>query len=359
MKRSIFIMIALCGVALWATAIEPIGHVVYLAGDPYAVRSARPLWLGVGLGMPVHHMDFFHTAADELIEIETSEASGVLAAIRVQPESVLYLAIAQFQPAQEIRLLSGSVTVVMRDPRPEAVLSVVTERATVDSAGAEYDVTVAADGSTLVTVRRGTARVTHRDGRRLFADAERAIEARSDGVFRTAPVQADRGDRFRAVWMGQVDARLRRDAGVVYRGVAELYRDVVARFHESYRELLSRRDILDRWMETDRQARAPVSPVDADGADRDDSAAEREQIAVLLEAAAGDVRELEALWYRIANLARLSAAGVAPDSLVAPRLTANEFFDERAAEARVLEDQMHTVRLVIRLLAQRAEIRTE
>ncbi len=354
MKRSILLTIALFGCALSATAIEPIGHVVYLSGDPHAVRSARPLWLGIGLGMPVHHMDFFHTATDELIEIETIDAAGVLAAIRVQPESVLYLAIAELQPVQEIRLLSGSVTVAMRDPRPDAVLSVVTERVTVDSAGAEYDVTVAVDGSVLVTVRRGTARVTHRDGRRLFADAERAVEARPDGVFRTAPMQADRGERFRAVWLNQVDARLRVDPGPVYRRVAEAYRAVAERFHESYRELLSRRDILDRWMETDRQARDPLASADRQGA-----SAERALIAELLEPAETDLRELEALWYRIWYLARLSSAGVGPDIQVAPRLTANEFFTERAAEARVMEDQMHTVRSVIRLLAQRAEIRTE
>ncbi|TVQ96790.1 MAG: hypothetical protein EA403_15635 [Spirochaetaceae bacterium] len=348
MKQSILMTIALFGIALSAMATEPIGHVVYLAGDPHAVRSARPLWLGIGLGMPVHHMDFFHTAADEMIEIETSDAAGVLASIRVQPESVLYLAIVHHRSAQEIRLLSGSVTVAMRDPQPDAVLSVVTERATVDSAGAEYDVTVAADGSVLFTVRRGTARVTHRDGRRLFADAERAVEALPDGVFRTAPMQVDRGERFRSVWLSQVDARLRIDAGAVYRRVAEAYRDVAARFHDSYRELLLRRDILDRWMETDRQGRDPLGTTE-----RGEAAAEREAIAMLLEPAAADVRELEALWYRILYLARLSAAGVGPDSLVEPRLTAHEFFDERGAEARVIEDQMHTVRSVIRLLAQR------
>ena len=327
----------------------PVGHVVYLKGEPSGVRAGRPLWLGIGLGLPVRPFDFFSTGSDELLEIETADAAGVLATIRLQPDSVVYLDLVPGagERTHEIRLLSGSVSVFMRDADPASQLSVVAPPLRVDAAGAAYDVTLVPSGDVLVTVGSGVVRV--RDSellrptggapgadngdagriqgdagriRTLYADPARAVEFARDGTMRTVPMTPGRADRLRSVWRRDVAPRSDAEARRIADDLQTLIAELLPQFETAYRELMSRRDILDRWMETDRQERNPLARPEV-------TAAEVRQIESEMEAAHQLLRRLETAWYR------------------------DNALQSDAATAAVLEEQMHTVRYSVRLYLER------
>ncbi|TVQ36179.1 MAG: hypothetical protein EA384_14905 [Spirochaetaceae bacterium] len=333
---------------------QTVGHVIYLSGDPIAVRAARRFWPAIGPGTALQPFDFLETTADELLEIETDDAIGVRAMVRMQPHSALYLELLADVPDGQrhaVRLLSGAVSVRMRDPDPRARLEVVTAATRVTGAGAEYDVTIAADGAVLVTVARGTARVSDPRGRSLFADVERAVEHRPDGTFRSVPLTVGRSDRFRSVWRDQIEANLRFDAAAAYRLYAGLYLEQLPHFQDTYLSLMGMRHVLDRWMEADRQGRDPQRVTEA-------AAAELDELASYVEAVRDSLRRIETSWYQLQQLSRFAAAGAGPlDTAVAERLTVSEFFERLADDARIVEDQMHTARYVIGLHARRAAAR--
>ncbi len=340
-----------------APLLRPVGHVVYLSGDPSAVRAARPLWLGIGLGLRVQPFDFFQTGADELIEIQTEDHIGVRAMLRIQPHSAVYLEVPgnTEPPSHALRLLSGAVSVRMRDADPRARLEVLTAGPEVSAAGADYDVTLALDGGVLVTVSYGTARVADPRGRVLFADAERAVEYRPDGTFRTVAMSIGRADRFRSVWRDQIESDFAFDAIDTYRRYADGYLDQLPRFEAAYRQLMDQRHILDRWMENDRQGRDPRRQSEV-------TEAEVRELGPTLDQAYEALLPFEANWYRLQRLARYADAGVGPlDRAVGERLSVAEFFERLGREGRIVEDQMHTVRYAIRLYRQQsaALLRTE
>lgn len=343
-----------------AAALPPVGHVVYLRGDPSGMRAGRPLWLGVGLGLPVRPFDYFSTNDNELLEIETTEAAGVLATIRLQPNSAVYLDLVPGGAGRmhEIRLLAGSVSVILRDADPVSQLAVVAPPVRVDGAGAAYDVTLAPTGDVLVTVGRGVARVrddapqiamrdtTSNDGppndatpngrvRTLFADPARAVEYGRDDTMRTVPMIVRRADRLRSVWRGQVEPRTVEDAQRVYQHLDARVMELRPLFENAYRVLMSRRDILDGWMETDRQERNPLQRPEV-------TAAEMREVGREVEGAYRLLRALEAAWYRLAALA--------PGPLPGP----SDNGEPRDAIARVLEEQMHMVRYCVRLYLERS-----
>ena len=340
-----------------APLLRPVGHVVYLSGDPSAVRAARPLWLGIGLGLPVQPFDFFQTGADELIEIQTDDQIGVRAMLRIQPDSAVYLdALGDTErPSHALRLLSGAVSVRMRDADPRARLEVVTGGPEISAAGADYDVTVALDGGVLVTVSHGTARVGDPRGRVLFADAERAVEYRPDGTFRSVAMTVGRADRFRSVWRDQIEAEFAFDAIDTYRRYADRYLDQLPRFEAAYRQVMDQRHILDRWMENDRRGRVPRRQSEV-------TEAEVREVGPTLDQAYDALLPFEDNWYRLQRLAQFADAGVGPlDRAVGERLSVAEFFERLRRESRIVEEQMHTVRYATRLYRQRsaALLRTE
>lgn len=322
MKRLIIVLSGFLLAAGVASAIDPVGHVVYLTGEPQAIRGARPLWLGVGLGLPVRSYDFFHTGGNELIEIETTGETGVQAMIRVQPDTTLYLDLYATVREQRIRLLRGAVSVFMGEGESRLVVAAGPLR--VESAGADFAATIAPGGAVLVTASRGVARVNDGTGRILFADAERAVELQPGGVFRTVPVLPYRDDRFRSVWRSQAEAEIAFDRDSVYRRHVDAYEAVAPRFAEAYRNLLARRDIIDRWMETDRQGRDPRF-----GDDPAVTVAESRELHNLLAEAGSALTVLEQSWYQLSELSPFTE------------------------NARIIEDQMHTVRAIQRLYALR------
>lgn len=362
----------------------PVGHVVYLTGDPSGVRAGRPLWLGVGLGLPVRPFDFFSTGPDDLLEIETVDAAGVLATVRLQPDSVVYLAAAPGagERTHEIRLLSGSVSVFMRDANPVSQLHVVVPPLRVDAAGAAYDVTLAPGGDVLVTAGSGVVRVRDelrdvlhagmrgslRDSvppgadsgdagrggaavgriRTLFADPERGVEFARDGTLRTVPMIHDRADRLRSVWLRHVTPRTEAEARQIRDDLEARIGQLLPQFESAYRSLMRRRDILDRWMETDRQERNPLLRPEV-------TAAEVREVGGELEAAYRSLQLLETAWYRFKNRHPAHADTPTSDTPASDTQTAdrNQNGEPFAAVTRVLEEQMHMVRYAMRLYRER------
>jgi hypothetical protein len=332
---------------------KEIGTVVYVEGAPAVFRDGREMNEPADFGFPVESYDFFRTGETDLLEISTDPAVGADARIIVQPESALYLDMSVMRPealstagGSVVELVHGSLEVAVERLTSEAAFDVKTDSTTMGVRGTRFLVDVAVTGEVLISAEEGRVEVQDEAGNVLFAEPGRVVERGEDDRFRNVPVELSDLSSFRRDWAAERLRRLREDPVRVLRGQARRYLDAREELGRVYRAVMSRRDVLDQWIDNDRRLR------------REDTAQlqrQRERIAPAIRQAIPALRRYERLYYRLRRLVSvLESIGVDQELRAARDMTVGEFFTLLDGDAAVFERRMHFLRYSLKLLALRS-----
>jgi hypothetical protein len=332
-------------------AAKEIGTVVYVEGAPAVFRDGEEMNEAVDFGFPVESYDFFRTGASDLLEIATDPAVGADARIILQPESALYLDMSVLRESgagsgpRVVELVHGSLEVAVEQLTSEAAFEVRTDSTTMGVRGTRFLVDLAVTGDVLVSADEGRVEVRDEGGTVLFAEPGRVVERGEDSLFRNIPVEVSELSSFRREWAAERLRRLREDPLRVLRGQARRYLDAREDLGRVYRGVMSRRDVLDQWIDNDRRLRRE---------ELSQLRRQRERIAPAIRQAIPVLRRYERLYYRLQRLVSvLESTGMDEELRVSRDMTVGEFFTLLDGDAAVFERRMHFLRYSLKLFALR------
>jgi hypothetical protein len=325
------------------TASGQVGTVTYLEGSVTVVRDGRRIWEEVDFGFPLEGFDLVETADDGLAELDLEQPGGVHARVMVQPSTSFYVDMeaTRTESPSGLELLGGSVELAVR--RYGAGFEVRTQTATMGVRGTVFAVSSSIQGDILVTCTEGSVVCSTGQGPALLATPGRAVEARIDDVLRNLTVGGANTDEFRRDWtLDRFDA-FQANPMPLFDYYSERYIELREQFHDAYRVLVDRRDVLDKWMREDERG-TMGSPMER----------MRERRAVL--PGLMDVRRvlffLERVYFRAVALTEAAQSRLG-DAVLSSGMTVSEFAAMVRDDATILEPRMHEVRYIFKLFADR------
>lgn len=246
---------------------QDVGRLTYLEGDVELLRDSE-IRSGeeLDIGEPILALDVVQTGFDGYVELELTVLSGIT--VRIQENSAYYVeqSTSGERPSVTVRLLSGKMDMAVSELSRGSSLSVETQTAVLGVRGTEFDVLVAPDESTLFGIREGRVEVTS-GGRRVAADAGRAVEAQPDRRPQTEEVPGGDFERYYANWTEIRLRAFRSGAATFIRAYARRYLDTRDTFETAYRDLAAFRPRLEEAVNqgqsslgADMRLRSEISP---------------------------------------------------------------------------------------------------
>ncbi len=319
---------------------EPIGQVVYVEGNPLVVRGGQDLGDTVDFGFSIYNMDQISTDSESMVEVSITNESGLDARIIIEPDSDLYLAADDSQGDFRVNLLQGNSSFEVDHLPRQQSFSVRTAMATMGVRGTKFSVDVAAQGEFLVATESGRVEVANEENDAIMAVPGRAVEMTYEDGFRSFELEIGQERNFRQTWRQRRLDVLRANPDVALQRFATRYRNARDRFEILYQELLEHQDIIDQWIQDDRQNRRPALTL---------TMRQKAEIARPLMRIAAHLVIFERVYFRVRQLRTLLADASFNNPSVNPR----EFFREFDRDAAVLRQRMNMIRYVTRLYAQR------
>lgn len=256
MKRIFVAVLVLLVVGAAVSAQNSIGQITYLDGYPEVIRDGDVLYDTLDFGFPIQNFDSIRTDAYSSVELRLDPSTGIDASISVEPSTQFYLNVSSLRSEQtgSVELLSGSISVVVRELTGRSRLQVRTQSSVAGVRGTTFTVTTAVGGEVLVSTQEGLVEVTDARGFALFAAPGEAVEVDTErNVIRNLKYSNDAVVEFRQQWVtDRVDA-FRANAPRVLRFYGRRYLEAREQFIQAYEELMSYRAIIDRWIEESRR----------------------------------------------------------------------------------------------------------
>lgn len=241
-----------CLLLLLGTVVfAEVGTIVYIEGEVTVVRDGEKIWEPVDFGFPVESFDLIKTGRDGLVEMQLDQPNGLDARITVQPDTSFYLDVHRRRSGSPsgVELLGGTVSLALK--QYGAGFEVRTRSATMGVRGTDFDVTTSVQGDVLVTCTDGAVVCSTDGGPELVATPGQAVEAKVGERLRNLTVGGANIGDFRADWMRERLAAFQSDPLPLINLYARRYIELREGFFDAYRNLMSRRDVLDKWMRED------------------------------------------------------------------------------------------------------------
>ena len=256
MRRTLLILWCAVMVLPVASAQDPIGEVSYVEGYPELVRDGDVLLDTIDFGFEVENYDSIRTVDGSFVEIQIDPSTGIDASISVQPDSAFCFDITSLRGEQvgAIEMITGTIDVVARRLIGNSGLEVRTASAVMGVRGTVFSVTTAIDGDILVTAEEGEVEVTVDEGETAAVEPGTAVEfdpsERRIRLLRYSPGQLR---AFREAWLGDRARIFIQRAPELVVSYGRLYLEARDRFTENYADLMSYREVLDRWVDEGRR----------------------------------------------------------------------------------------------------------
>lgn len=342
------------------------GRVVFVEGEPRLYRNGRELLEPVDFGTPLENYDLLTTAPEAFLEMAVSTGASSRDRITLQGDSA---GVILRRPGVIVfRLLYGSVQV---DGAARSTDGPDADRAAAQAAepagnpeplplllelpgsnaevrGGRFTVDRSFTGAVFVTSTEGPAELRLPDGQRQFADRGRAVLLSATGELRSRRIPSEGIDAARRRWRFDGIREFQRAPEL---HLEEAFRRYFARreaFARAYAELMGLRDIFDLWIENDRTERQ---------ASRTVLETQLQRVEPALAETLHSMRDFAAAYYAL----RDSESYLPVRGLDAERLYLLEgrslrtLYDELAADAGVYERQMHVLRYLAKLQAERRQ----
>ena len=337
--------LALCLLALPGAGLLAgnVGEISYLMDRATISRDGKTWAASFGSG--VENYDTIRTDARGLAEIGVLPETGVDGLVRVQPKTTLYLDVSTLRGGSKARveLLSGSVSATVKKLAGRSDFTIRSQGVAMGVRGTSFSVTASASGDLLTTCSDGEVLCTDENGARLTAKPGTAVEKTAEGLYRSIPVRVSDLESFRRNWNAEKIEALKSNAGPAIRDYARRYQDLKTGFDEAYRDLLARREILDKWYRED--ARNGTGT-------RIETMREKSALMPALMKIRGTLFLFERVYYRLLELRDYHGQGYGA-GFVGEGVDADLFFRRLETESRDLENRMETIRYVLKLYAKR------
>lgn len=330
---------------LGAMAFAEVGTIVYIEGEVTVVRDGEKIWEPVDFGFPVESFDLIKTGRDGLVELQLDEPSGLDATITVQPDTSFYLDVdrRRRESPSGVELLGGTVSVALK--QYGAGFQVRTREATMGVRGTVFDVATSVQGDVLVTCTEGAVVCSTDGGPELVATPGQAVEARVGERLRNLTIGGANTDAFRADWMLDRLAAFQSDPLPLINLYARRYLELRNDFSEAYRTLMSRRDVLDKWMREDDLGTLGSTM---------ERMRERRAVLPGLFAMRRVLFFFERIWFRL-DVLLAEASGQIDGRQLDVGLTVAELARQFEDDSALLASRMDEVRYIFKLFAERNE----
>lgn len=341
MTRLLFVPVTL--VALAAPLAAEVGSIVYLDGEVEVVRDGERIWQEIDFGFPLESYDLIRTGDNGLVELELDEPAGLTASITVEPNTSFYLDVSaqRTDSPSGVELLGGSVRLALQ--QYGAGFEVRTEAATMGVRGTVFDVVTSVRGDILVTCEEGAVVCSTDSGPELVATPGRAVEARVGERLRNLTVGGANLESFQREWMRDRLSEFRSTPVPLLNLYAERYFELRTGFAEAYRDLMSRRDVLDKWRQEDRLGSIGTMM---------ERMRERRAVLPGLFRMRRVLFFLERIWFRLDVLLQEAGPELAGRQL-GVGVTLGELRRRFENDAGLLTERMDEVRYVFKLFAER------
>lgn len=312
-------------------AAEQVGEVIYREGQPSVIRGGRQLEDQISAGFRLYNLDHVRNDSLSLLQFNLNAVSGTAGSVTVQPASELYLAFDNARQKAVVHLLRGSSSVVVERLQRGQSLQVHAADAVLEVRGTSFSIDTSVQGEYLVATVSGRVDVQNASGDVITALPGRAVEYTVTNGFRSIPLRQGDEEVGRAVWREQRHAVLMSQADAVMSNLARRYLVARDEFLELYSDLVEQQEIIDRWIEEDRQGT------------RSSMAEQMQQKTALsdpLTRVASHSLLFEPLYYRVAALREL---------LGDEEYSGNEF----DRDAKYVQKRLDMLRYITRLYADR------
>jgi hypothetical protein len=326
-------------------AEDSIGELSYLEGGLKVVRNGNTLRRGVTFGFGVEQLDQFTTSSDGYAEVEVYPSTGVSGTVKIQPNTSFYFDLSNLREGKggTLELLTGSVGLSVKKLAGRSRMDIRTRGTVMGVRGTTFQVIIAVNGDILVTCEEGRVECRDDSGSVLYAAPGRVVERTEDAVFRNIPITVSSLSEFRKNWNAEKIEAFKANAGRVLKYYSERYLELRDQFIEGYQNLLTRRDVIDKWIREDREGRTGGT-------------AEMMQEKKALFDKLANVRKVlfifEKIYYRVEELYEYYQEGYGR-GLIRPGLTAAGFYKMVERDRGVLQEYMSSLRYIMKLYALR------
>ena len=250
-----------------SAANERLATVIYVEGAPQLARNGEVVPNPVDFGFELQDHDLLETGADGLVELSVYPRVGIAGRITAQADTVLAFDMIAPEPSPTLRaeaeaverrlhVFRGSVSVDLAGMSEGAAFTVQTPSVHVSVRGTDFTVDVALTGAIVVSSVEGVVELAVPGGRRLFAQPGMVAYYRpAQELLRNVSVPGSRLSAFRRGRRANARAELRGNTEAVVQGLLREYRSARDEFSAAYAAVMTRRGILDAWVEAHRRRR--------------------------------------------------------------------------------------------------------
>ena len=345
MKR-ILLSALLCVLSAgFLAAGDGVGEISYMVADATITRAGKTF--KADFGTVVENYDSISTTGKGLVEVTLFPESGMNGTLRVQPNSTLYIEMSSLRGEKKgsAELLSGSVTSSIKKLSPQSKFEVRSQGSVMGVRGTMFDVTSSAAGDVLVTCSEGSVNVQGESGDNLFAEPGAVVEISAEGIFREIPVRISDLDKFRQTWNTEKIDAFKANANKAIADYARRYTNLKTQFDQAYRNLLSQKNVLDKWYREDARNQIGAAM---------DVMKEKSALAAPLLAVKKVTVLFEPVYFRLLELESLHKQGHGKGP-IAPGMTSDQFFHRLSNESVELHERMANIRYILKLYAKRNE----
>jgi hypothetical protein len=338
LKRFVPLMLLAGGlcVSVFAQAPSFSGEVDYLEGEVSVHRDGEILqWPDVDIGLLLERYDLVETGMDGYAEVMVTRETGHESMVRVMQDTAFYFTVESMSTGDRVQfeLLGGSLGLKVQKLTGTGV-TVATESAVLGVRGTDFTVTVAPEGSILVTCTEGQVACRNAMGQEFLAEPGRAVEQLRNKQLRELPVDPETIRGFADDWYRQKLDGFVPNAPAIIKGYARQYLEYLDRFNPAYQELMQHNRIFQRWAQDTRAGRSTGEAV-KDKIEVSPALFRMRRVVFLLE------RE----FFRISNLYRVYQRY---DRLWSGYST-DEFFREFQKQRRTVAWKLSQVRYILKL----------
>ncbi len=316
------------------------GVVDYLEGDVSVHRNGEIMeWPEVDIGLDLERYDLVETGMDGYAEVLVTRETGNESLVRVMQDTAFYFTVESVSTGDRVRfeLMGGSLGLKVQKLTGTEV-TVATESAVLGVRGTEFTVTVAPEGSILVTCTEGRVVCRNALGQEFLAEPGSAVEQLRNKQLRRLSVDPETIRGFADDWYRQNLEGFIPNAPAVIKGYARQYLEYLDRFNPAYQELMRHNRIFQRWAQDSRAGRSTGEAV-KDKIEVSPALFRMRRVVFLLE------RE----FFRVGSLYRIyQRYDIAPERLWSGYST-DEFFQEFQKQRRTVAWKLSQVRYILKL----------
>jgi len=343
-NRILFLVLAvfLAAPTVWS-AKDLVGAVSFMTGTVQVTRNNKTDKLSIG--SPLENFDRITVAKGSSAEIKIDKKTGIDATIKLQSGTILSLDISALKTQQKggIELITGSVETKVQKMTNGNALDIRTGAATMGVRGTTFQVTAAPGGEILLSTDEGRVECKTNSGKLLYSEPGSVVQSTGDEQFSNLPVALKSLNDFRKKWFSEKLEAFKANPTRALKQYAARYVSLHDKFYNSYKELLTHRDTVTKWIREE-QAGTTASTVE--------QLKEKKALIGPLFRLRANLVLLEKVYYRLLDIEEL-VQGSDLSQTIADGRSLEKFLSDFDNESDDLSYRLNDVANVVKLYAKR------